>query len=286
MATRRYRDDDDPFAELISGLAGFFALYMLYLYFADRVAFWRNSIYSILVLIGCIFLLLGFKRLKNNLADKKASRLLSQINNAGLDEYVLNFIIRFGLEKKKKNNFCFRNYCFEWERLKDFRKILHEAGVKISMNDFKDTIYILKEYIQIKEEVYTLGSVKVGKVNLFSTLSGEDFEKLLLRLFEAMGFSTQHIGGPGDQGGDLIALKGKDRILVQAKCYNNTSLSNKAIQEASAARAYHDCNRAMVITTSNFTRDAVAAARATNVQLVAKKELQDHLLDFLNESWN
>jgi hypothetical protein len=286
MARRRYRDDDDPLAELISGLAGFFALYMLYLYITDKSAFWRNSIYTILVLIGCIVLLFSFRRIKNNLAERKASQLLAQIKNSGMKDRVNNFINRFGLEKKKANNFCFRNHCFEWERLNDFRKELASAGIKISMKDYKDMTLILREYIQIKEENYTINSVEANKTYLFSSLSGEGFEKLLIRLFEKMEFSTQHIGGSGDQGGDLIAVKGNDRILVQAKCYNNTSLSNKAIQEAAAARTHYDCNRAMVIATSDFTHGAIALSRTTDVQLVAKKELQQKLLNFLGESWN
>ena len=117
-------------------------------------------------------------------------------------------------------------------------------------------------------------------------MNGSDFERLLYRLYEAMGYSVQLSGKVGDQGGDLIATKNQERILIQAKCYINSTVGNSAVQEAVAARNYYDCNRAVVVTTSVFTREATELAKTNGVELVPKDMLQKLLLDYLKESWS
>jgi HJR/Mrr/RecB family endonuclease len=81
-------------------------------------------------------------------------------------------------------------------------------------------------------------------------------------------------------------MRGQERILIQAKCYKNVSVGNDAVQQAVAAKSYYDCNKAAVVTTSNFTREAIELAKVNNVELVAKPRLQELLVQHLSESWN
>jgi len=94
------------------------------------------------------------------------------------------------------------------------------------------------------------------------------------------------VEGLGDQGGDLIITKNQERVLIQAKCYINSNVGNKAVQEAVAARSYYDCNKTAVVATSNFTREAIELAKANNVELIPREVVQKMLLDYLHESWN
>lgn len=120
----------------------------------------------------------------------------------------------------------------------------------------------------------------------FSDLSGSGFENLLYRLFQAMGYTVQKIGRTGDQGGDLIAnMDGKVRLLIQAKCYNGSPVGNAAVQEAVAAQKYYDCNGAMVVTSSDFTKEALELAKANAVGLVGKERLSELVVQYLKESW-
>lgn len=116
-------------------------------------------------------------------------------------------------------------------------------------------------------------------------LSGTDFEKLLYRLFEKMGYAVEHIGKTGDQGGDLIANKNGERTLIQAKCYRDWSVGNAAVQQVAAAQKLYDCGKTMVVATSTFTNEAVQLAKANNTELIGKTRLQNLLLQYLGESW-
>ena len=144
---------------------------------------------------------------------------------------------------------------------------------------------LLRLFIQRKEEALARGSIQQTPHHL-AQLSGADFENLLNRLFTAMGYQAQHIGKTGDQGGDLIANANGDRILIQAKCYRDWSVGNAAVQQAVAAMKYYDCNKTMVVTTSDaFTREATELAKAHGTELVSKARLSELLLTYLQESW-
>jgi HJR/Mrr/RecB family endonuclease len=119
----------------------------------------------------------------------------------------------------------------------------------------------------------------------FNDFSGSDFENLLYRMFVAMGYAVQKIGKVGDQGGDLVANVSGQRILIQAKRYTG-AVGNGAVQEAVAAQRFYDCNRAMVVTNSSFTREAIELAKVDDVELVGGGKLSEMLLQYLKESWS
>jgi restriction system protein len=101
-----------------------------------------------------------------------------------------------------------------------------------------------------------------------------------------MGYVVELIGRTGDQGGDLVANKDGERILIQAKCYRDWSVGNDAVQQVVGAMKIYDCNKTMVITTSTtFTPEAHALAMANKTDLISKNELSTMLLKYLGESW-
>lgn len=282
---KRYYSDDNSFGEAIGPILTFYFLYLLFQYFTNRANFWRWLFYGLLVVAVLIGIKIGWERLKSQRRQKRLDNLLDDIKEAGLEEYVQNFISRFGLEKRKGKVWNYRDYNFDWNRLDDFRKFLRDKGIKISLNNWNDTSLLLKYYIQDKEEKLTRESISVSPQK-FSNLTAYDFERLVCRLFEAMGYSVQHIGKVGDQGGDLIANKGQERALIQAKCYSSFSVGNDAVQQAVAAKNHYNCNKAIVVTTSVFTLGAIELAKTNNVELVPKERLQEMLLRYLNESWS
>ncbi len=267
--------------ELLTGIAVFSVIFLILLYFTNREIFWRWIIYGALVIIGLIGAMFLKRKIERDLKQKHLSQLLNNLKHNRQEDYLKNFINRFGFEGAKNKGWCYRNRNFDWDRINDLKKILRESGVT-SKED--DTLELLRFYIQENEEKLTRESI-CKQPQKFTDLSGADFEKLLYRLFEAMGYTTEWIGKSGDQGGDLIANKGGERILIQAKCYHNWSTGNDAVQQAVGAMKYYNCNKAIVVTTSYFTRQAMALARANNVELIFKKRLQELLLQFLSESW-
>ena len=101
-----------------------------------------------------------------------------------------------------------------------------------------------------------------------------------------MGYAVQHLGGTGDQGGDLIVNKDRERILIQAKCYRDWKVGNDAVQQVVGAMKYYDCPKTLVVTTSTtFTPAAIALAKANNTELISKDRLTEMLMQYLHESW-
>jgi len=117
-------------------------------------------------------------------------------------------------------------------------------------------------------------------------LSGPQFVNLLYRLFNAMDHSVQSVGRTSDQGGDLIINKSQQRVVALAKSYTTTAMGISAIQEAVTAQKYYGYSQAMIVTCSDFTKEATELAKVNNVELIGAKQLKDWLLKYLKESWS
>jgi HJR/Mrr/RecB family endonuclease len=282
---RRRRDDEEE-GSIWGFIGGVFMLYLLYiafLYNSNRAAYWQQVWYFAAFVVIVAAGIIAWQVLIHRWREKRLNDLLAAVKQDGLEEYVKNFIDRFGMQKGKKTDWTFRGHTFDWQRLEDFRKILNEKGMHLSTDKWDATLIVLKHYIQEKEERLTRESVSVLPQK-FSTLSGSDFENLLYRLFTAMSYAVQKTGKIGDQGGDLIANLNGQRIVIQAKCYSNT-VGNAAVQEAVAAQKFYDCNKVMVVTNSSFTQEAIELAKVNNVELVGGGKLSELLLQNLKENW-
>lgn len=271
---RRYYSREDDFERAITGLAFLVILSIGYWIYKNPQTFGAYLVGGV-CLIGAIYFL------KEWIAKKHFEKLLSKLKDSGEEENLKIFINRFGLEGGKGEGYSFRNHKFDWDRINDLKKIYKEKD--ITSND-KDVFALLRFYIQEKEESFTRESINKTPQNL-ANLSGSDFEKLLYRLFEAIGYKVQLTGRSGDQGGDLVAIRDGDRVLIQAKAYRDWSTGNDAVQQVVGAMKYYDCNRAVVVTTSHFTKEAIVLAKANNTELVSKEQLQEYLLKYLKESW-
>jgi restriction system protein len=213
-------------------------------------------------------------------------RLLDNVRRHGQEEQIINFINRFGTLNRKGNGWPYRNYKFDWYRINDLEKDLIENGVPLNTETGnRDVFTILRHYIQDKEERLTRESIR-SQQQQFKNLNGLDFEKLLERLYTAMEYTVQHLGGSGDQGGDLVANKDGERLLIQAKCYQDWKVGNAAVQQVVGAIKYHDCHKTVVVTTSTtFTPAAIALARANSTDHISKERLTEMLLQYQHESW-
>jgi HJR/Mrr/RecB family endonuclease len=288
---RHYQDPDedlrDLFARIAATIALLYGLSLLFNLYSNRAEFWKLAGYGLAVVVVLLGALFAWRKVQEKLRRRKVHSLMANVQQSGQEEYILNFINRFGMEGSSTRGWSFRNYHFDWNRISDLEKVLSERGMRLNLNEGeRDVFTLLRLFIQRKEEALTRGSIQQTPHHL-AQLSGTDFENLLNRLFTAMGYQVQHIGKTGDQGGDLIANANGDRILIQAKCYRDWSVGNAAVQQAVAAMKYYDCNKTMVVTTSDaFTREAVDLAKAHGTELISKARLSELLLTYLQESWN
>lgn len=263
--------------------------YFVFVYNVDKAQFWYKITHYILPVIGVLLTFSGayafFVFKSRTKDDERKEELFRVVKECGFESAVISFIDRFGKEGKR-DSWKYRNYTFDWNRLSDFRDVAIQNNIHVSSEDFKDLTLILKHYIDVKEVSFLNNGILAKAQHNFSELNkeGSDFEHLIVRLYDAMGYTSKRTGGSGDQGADVIASKDGVNVLIQAKCYT-VPVSNKAVQEAFSALQYHGCTQAVVITTSSFTPGAVALAKADSVELIDGEHLQKMLLEHLDEVW-
>ncbi|MEZ4727657.1 MAG: restriction endonuclease [Caldilineaceae bacterium] len=102
--------------------------------------------------------------------------------------------------------------------------------------------------------------------------TGRQFEQYLQFLFEKLGFQTELTPPQGDFGADLILERDGLRTAVQAKRSAGT-VGVEAIQQVVAAMPFYECNRAIVVTNSYFSKRAKELAKVNLVELWDRQKL-------------
>lgn len=102
-------------------------------------------------------------------------------------------------------------------------------------------------------------------------MTGEQYEQYVASRLSAMGYrQIQMTKASGDHGADIIAIALDGvRCAVQCKYYSKP-VGNKAVQEALSGSVYYWCQRAIVITNNDFTRQAIEDADRTGVELISR----------------
>lgn len=108
-------------------------------------------------------------------------------------------------------------------------------------------------------------------------MEGAEFERFCAALLEDFGYQQIHVTkSTGDQGVDIIAIKGGFRWAFQCKRYSS-KIGNAAIQQVNTGKILYSCQKAAVITNNYFTAGAVKAAKAVGVELWDRDVLQDKI---------
>jgi hypothetical protein len=97
-------------------------------------------------------------------------------------------------------------------------------------------------------------------------MSGPQFEHFVADVLRGLGYRVQVLGGSGDQGVDVIAMSGDERLAIQCKNYGKP-VGNKPVQEVFAGARHHGCTTAWVVAPEGFTKGAVGLARSVGVSL-------------------
>lgn len=141
----------------------------------------------------------------------------------------------------------------------------------------RDTLAFAKQQqkaLRHKQNEHDQWNRRYGKQRAaeLNQLSGTEFEEYLAGLFQLHGYQVQLTPTSGDYGADLLLSKQGQLIAVQAKCYTG-SVGVAAVQEALSGMAYYQCHSAWVVTTGNYTPNAVELARQSKVRLLDSTEL-------------
>lgn len=102
-------------------------------------------------------------------------------------------------------------------------------------------------------------------------MTGEDYERYVAKRLLTLGYKQiRTTKASGDHGADIIAVD-PNGISCAIQCkYYSSSVGNKAVQEALSGSAYYGCQRAIVITNNDFTRQAIEDANKIGVELISR----------------
>jgi restriction system protein len=107
-------------------------------------------------------------------------------------------------------------------------------------------------------------------------ISGDEFEKMIVRLLKKHGFrEVQRTGRACDLGADVEAIDQLGhRVVVQCKRYGTKAVGSGDMQKfLGTVFDIHEADIAIFITTSRFTKEAAALAERRCVHLVDRERL-------------
>lgn len=120
------------------------------------------------------------------------------------------------------------------------------------------------------------GDVSTGARQM-SDISWQDFELLISQHFRTQGFSVKETSPGPDGGVDLVLNKDAAKYLVQCKHYKAYKVGVKPVRELLGVMASKGAAGGYVITSGQFTRDAVGFAKSNRIQLIDGSMLQNIL---------
>lgn len=118
----------------------------------------------------------------------------------------------------------------------------------------------------------------------FVSMSPFDFEHFVAKLFNSMGYEAQATSRTGDYGVDVIAKKDAEIIAIQCKKYQEgNNVGNQEVQRLLGAMLFKDlkADRGIIITTSDFTRQAGIQAEDNPIELRNKTILHNAVRKYL-----
>lgn len=107
---------------------------------------------------------------------------------------------------------------------------------------------------------------------LVENMTGTQFEQFVAQQLRAAGWQATVTPVGADQGLDVMATRGDLKVAIQCKRYL-AAVGNAAVQEVHAARTFHGANRAVVVTSSTYTRSAQELASKLDVELLHYRDL-------------
>lgn len=110
-------------------------------------------------------------------------------------------------------------------------------------------------------------------------MNGEQFEELLQAKFRAKGYRVTLTPNGADFGADLLLERDGTTTAVQAKHWRARKVGVRAVQEVAAAKAYYRADKAAVVTSGDYTDQAVQLARSNDIELWDRARMTRELMD-------
>jgi curved DNA-binding protein CbpA len=115
-----------------------------------------------------------------------------------------------------------------------------------------------------------------GGMAAVDSMTGRQFRALLEHFFARQGYRVARLGVRGNVGADLLISDPHGRTIVQLKRWSGV-VSSEAVQRAMVAKAHFGVSRVLMVTSSNYSEQAVMAANSNGITLWNRATLDDEL---------
>jgi HJR/Mrr/RecB family endonuclease len=189
----------------------------------------------------------------------------------------------------------FRAWQRNVERKKELKKEMLNILLKKKKSDFemKQKEKGLEKFIDevtgeekwgTPEQVVEWHKISSYLQNNFADFTPSEFEEFIASLFRKMGYETELTSGGGDYGLDVIAKDKDDVIGIQCKLFMvGNNVGAREVQMALGAMWHFKANKAIIVTTSDFTTQAKIQAKESPVELWNKKVLHQMIRKYFLE---
>jgi hypothetical protein len=181
------------------------------------------------------------------------------------------------IEKRKRDEEYLRQKRIEEENLFQLRKLQKEQyEEEMIAQGLQKVIHNRKEIWATPEQVREWKFIEVDLDNNFRKLSPHEFEKATADLFKKLTYEVELLPFIGDYGADLIVKKDDNIILVQCKKYGGKNrVGAPDVQRTLGSMHRYNANKAILVTTSDFTRQARIQASNAPIELWNKRKLRE-----------
>lgn len=107
-------------------------------------------------------------------------------------------------------------------------------------------------------------------------MNPRQFEELVCECFREQGYDAKTTSYSSDYGVDVFAMKGKEKIAIQAKMYGASTrkINRQMVMELHGAKDYFDCTKAIIATDGTFLPDAILVAKKLDIEILYLNEFQ------------
>lgn len=110
-------------------------------------------------------------------------------------------------------------------------------------------------------------------------MTPQQYEEYIGSLFADNGYNVTVSPLSNDWGIDVIAIKGDEKIGIQAKMYGESSriVNRRIIMELYGAAAYQDCTKAVLATDGEIYPDAIEVAQKLGIDILRTSASEDFI---------
>lgn len=129
-----------------------------------------------------------------------------------------------------------------------------------------------------------IGNFQIDQHSLkaVSHIGSSEFERLVARLLESLGYKKVYVnGGPGDRGADIFCYDARGlKVVVQCKRYGTIrKVGSDEMQKFLGCITDFHASYGIFVTTSGFTSQATDYAKRHNIVLIDGRQLSAFLIN-------